>query len=456
MRRVTIAWIVVLGGCAAEVPQVGTSSRPLEACAALPLAAPPEGRIVFSECRDVGTPTEHLWALGCIDCDGAVYDPNSLLVTNVASLPKIQTTWVLRVPNGWNGRAVAAVPGGNTTHVPYFPWQQMLAAEGFAIFTMNQPLPGHPEVPAGFPGYDPLATAPALMRAGVVLRAVLGSLNLGPVQRVYAHGFSRGNVSGVGLLLDRAEAPFDGYVVGGGGDGYLSRMRLSQQILTSPDQRQPCVDLPLDVSNTSYEVQNARLLGDAFIVEPGYTGSGFDYRIEDRPKEVQAIWDQMRNGANLARPTVIVQGESDKVFSSLVTVKYAVSVVTAGKADLLKLYFFKTRGHGTAPTIPSRPQFPDQLYRDVILNLDAWVNGPGWPEEDAVTERLASEAPAFQARSQVSCQALLGGAPWSGPKCQDDPYKWTKEDLQECPAADHPKVTSCPPWDCYLRVLNGP
>jgi hypothetical protein len=48
------------------------------------------------------------------------------------------------------------------------------------------------------------------MRAGVVLRAVLGSLNLGPVQRVYAHGFSRGNVSGVGLLLDRAEAPFDG------------------------------------------------------------------------------------------------------------------------------------------------------------------------------------------------------------------------------------------------------
>jgi hypothetical protein len=27
----------------------------------------------------------------------------------------------------------------------------MLAAEGFAIFTMNQPLPGHPEVPAGFP-----------------------------------------------------------------------------------------------------------------------------------------------------------------------------------------------------------------------------------------------------------------------------------------------------------------
>jgi hypothetical protein len=64
-------------------------------------------------------------------------------------------------------------------------------------------------------------------------------------------------------------------------------MRLSQQILTSPDQRQPCVDLPLDVSNTSYEVQNARLLGDAFIVEPGYTGSGFDYRIEDRPKEVR-------------------------------------------------------------------------------------------------------------------------------------------------------------------------
>jgi hypothetical protein len=452
-----LAAVTVLAcACAAPPPpDVAAIEQALAACDALAGLTTPEGRIVRAECREAGGGLpRHLWVLGCVDCEGAVYSPTTHLLTNGGELPATPTSWVLRVADsGWNGRALAVVGGRTTTHMFFAPFQAKLMAAGFAVINVNHPMPGHPEIPLGFAGYDPLAMAGGYIRAGAAARATLATV--GPVARLYGYGTSRGVLAAMGLILDREDAPYDGYIIGSGGDGFLPRLRLSQQIVVTPDAVQPCTGGPTDNTGQSPEAIEARLLGDVHVVEPDYDGTGLDYRVEDRPREVQETWARMQVGADLARPTVVLHGQADRLIPSLLAVKHAVRVVRAGKGDLLRLYFLRTRGHGQGPIPQAQPSFADDTYFEATLHLDAWVHGGAWPADDTITERLATEAPAFEARSQTSCGAVAPDASWAPWTCADDPYKWGKDELQECPAADHPKVTSCAPWRCYLEVLRG-
>src|SRR4030095_2352745 len=112
----------------------------------------PEQRVMFNidsdECRPatLTLPTHAFIVGGCPDCD---YDDATGALRNSLDLNKIPTSWILKVPKGWNGRAVVNIPSGGSDHVAGSQSVVLvpLLNEGYAIAAMNHPLPG-------FPGFD--------------------------------------------------------------------------------------------------------------------------------------------------------------------------------------------------------------------------------------------------------------------------------------------------------------
>jgi hypothetical protein len=231
------------------------------------------------------------------------------------------------------------------------------------------------------------------------------------------------------------------------------------ELWASPDQVQPCTGLITRATGLDAD-QFATYVGPSIAVgDPGFHGTTqevVEYDPPNTPGLVPDNWQALVMGTDLQRPTIELQGLRDRALPPILTLRHATQIVTAGAADDYRLYLFQTRGHGFAPVPIATPNIPDEAFRDAILRLYTRVQSGAWPVDDAITERLASEAPAFAARSAVSCQALMPDASWDKATCEDDPYKWDKAELQACPDASHPKVRSCAPWACFFAVRDGP
>src|SRR5262249_47914691 len=86
---------------------------------------------------------DYAYLLGSLD-GVPTYNDGGWLV--VDGLPAPPTSYVLRVPQAWNGRLIVIIPGGSAAHTRFFDWAARLMERGFAVVTMNHPT-------AGFPGF---------------------------------------------------------------------------------------------------------------------------------------------------------------------------------------------------------------------------------------------------------------------------------------------------------------
>ena len=456
MRRASIFIAILASACVEErqVP-IGHVAAALEVCAPLTATVPDDARIVSTTCvAATATMPQHLRVLGCVDCEGAVYDAAGELA-NGAALARIPTSWILKIGTNWNGRVVVYAPGGMASHVTSVNTLTDLQALGFATVNANHPLPGYPGIPATI-AYHPRELHDAHARTGRVVRDFVGAA-FGEVSGFYGFGISRGMGAAMGTLLDDKDSPYDGYVVGLFA-GYAGYLELEQKIWRSPDQLQPCTGLVTRATGLSAD-QLAAYLAPSFAVgDPAFHGTTqeyLDYDPPNAPGPVPDNWQAIVMDVDLQRPTIEIQGLRDRVQPPILMMNHATRIVTAGAADDYRLYLLKTRGHGFAPVPIATPNIPGEAFRDALLRLDTRVQSGAWPVDDAITERLASEAPTFTARFASSCQALMPEASWDKATCEDDPYKWDKAELQACPDPSHPKVRSCAPWACFFAVRDG-
>src|SRR5262249_21058706 len=146
-----------------------------------------------------------------------------------------------------------------------------------------------------------------------------------------------------------------------------------------------------------------------------------------------------------------LQGLFDGFVPPILGVKYTAEVVAAGKGDLVRPYFFKTRAHGGAPFPQAQPSVDFATVRDAVIELDRWVRGDDEPK--AVREIIAPDGTTL--REEVGCRARLQGASWDATHCQVSPYDFDAPDLQACPSPDDPRVQSCPAWKCFFDVQQG-
>jgi hypothetical protein len=159
----------------------------------------------------------------------AYNDDGSLITDGLAAFP---TSYLLRVPEAWNGRLLVIVPGGSAPHTQFRPFAVELLELGFAVVTINHPSPGFPGFPwesfTQRPHGIPLAyfscihfvkdfMAESFARAAVML----------------FFGESRGAGRGRGLLVGMQGNPIDGYVLFTGGAGRKDRLEATIAVLAS-------------------------------------------------------------------------------------------------------------------------------------------------------------------------------------------------------------------------------
>src|SRR5262244_2704783 len=77
----------------------------------------------------------------------ATYNPDGTLITD--GLTEIPTSYLLRIPEGWNGRLVVTIPGGTADQTQLPAEAAQMIELGFAVVTVNYPSPGFPGFPFG-------------------------------------------------------------------------------------------------------------------------------------------------------------------------------------------------------------------------------------------------------------------------------------------------------------------
>src|SRR5262245_23688474 len=63
-------------------------------------------------------------------------DDGSLITDGLTSIP---TSYLLRVPEAWNGRLVVVIHGGSAPHNRFFPFEGMLLEARFGVVVVNHP-----------------------------------------------------------------------------------------------------------------------------------------------------------------------------------------------------------------------------------------------------------------------------------------------------------------------------
>jgi pimeloyl-ACP methyl ester carboxylesterase len=323
-----------------------------------------------------GSVPAHAFILGCHACGPASYTSGGELA-DPASLPKIPTSWILRVPENYDAKLLANIPPGASTQTFFRPRHQQLLRDGYAVAVMDHPMPGFP----GFPyeqffqrGFSTADYARGYAATGHLLRDLLTELYEAP-SHTYALGNSRGVLSGVGLLADRADRPFDGYVMVSGGNGWLGDLTaFTQSYLT--DGKVPLTGLPNPLSGLSSEQVEEVLAEEIGVADPAYRAmvlsgeaSALDYDASTRPKQVQRSWGHLEYGAEIAAPVILIQGLRDVAVWPSETLQHAQRIIDAGSGDLLRLYLIKEMGHNP----PNPPAPTDALYVNSVRTLDAWV-----------------------------------------------------------------------------------
>ena len=394
----------------------------------------------------------HAFIVGCHGCAGANYDATGLLI-NSLDLEKIPTTWIMKVPENWDGRVVVIIPPGNLNQVQIFTVFSVaisaLMNEGYAIGSMNHPSPGIP----GFP-YESFIKAPfhthdyrnGYVGTGHLLRDLMSEV-FGAPTGFYALGNSRGTIFGTGLLTDESNL-FDGFVLGSGGNGYLSSiMEHIEAYLTVPN-KVPLTGVPpmettpaakLDVfvgtvDGTSIGSADPEYIAD--VLDEGGVAEqlvkALAYNVADRPGEVQRAWADLELGTELKKPIIIFQGLRDRTAYPGNALTYAQRIVDAGKSDLSRLYLVRDMSHG-GPFDPPAP--PQSLNADAIRKLDAWVrNGtePGPLNASQFGFRPSCAALGFgQDPLGCFCEVLDGGV---GGLCSGDANSACMTDNPTTPA----------------------
>ncbi len=345
------------------------------------LAIDHQGRTTFGieEVRWVeasGSVPAHAFILGCHACGPASYTSGGELA-EPASLPRIPTSYILRVPENYTAKLLANIPPGASTQTFFRPRHQQLLGDGYAVAVVDHPMPGFPGFPYEQFFQPPYSTADygrSFAATGNLLRDLLAALYTAPTH-AYALGNSRGVLSGVGLLADRAGRPFDGYVMVSGGNGWLGRLTAFTQSYRT-DGKVPLTGLPNPLAALSSAEAERALAEEIGVADPAYRAlvlageaSALDYDVSARPKDVQRAWSNLEYGPRIDVPVIVVQGLRDVAVWPSETLRYAQRVIDAGRRELLRLYLVKDMGHN--PAVPPAPT--DALYVNSVRTLDAWV-----------------------------------------------------------------------------------
>lgn len=340
-----------------------------------------------------GTPAlgAHAFVLGCRSCAGAEYDASTNLLVNTSQLKKIPTTYLLRVPENWNGRVIVAIPPGTANHTFLFPPMVTLLNEGYAMATMDHPEPGVPASPGflGFP-YEEFIGPPyrtkdyrnAYLSTGHLLKELMTEVFGEPVG-TYAFGISRGALMGTEFLGDENGTPFDGYLIGPGGDGLLNQLmtiadsfinnriyltNLPPLEVTAADRVETLAGVPNIGIGTADPEYKAYILNGT--TDDERLARALAYNAAERPKDVQKAWADLEFGHDIQRPTIFVKGLRDRISYPGLALSYADGVVAAEKSDLLRLYLVRNITHGGMLDPPAPPPV---LWVDAVHKLDAWI-----------------------------------------------------------------------------------
>src|SRR5262249_39288647 len=151
----------------------------------------------------------------------ATYNPDGTLITD--GLTEIPTSWLLRIPEGWNRRLVVIIPGGRADHTDLPGVAIRLVERGFAVVTVNYPSPSFPGFPFGQFTQRP-REIPAHYDSCIRFVKRFIHRGFGPIATTLFYGASRGVGRGGGMLVGIHDNPIDGYVLFTGGDGRRGRL----------------------------------------------------------------------------------------------------------------------------------------------------------------------------------------------------------------------------------------
>lgn len=350
------------------------------------------------------TLTSHAFVLGCHSCAGATYSSDGSLV-NTSVLNKIPASYLLKMPENWNGRFVVVIPPGRADlaadHVSFWsePFMNALLNEGYAAAVMDNPTPGSAIFPYEdfISSYSTKDNRNEYLATGHQLKDLVTDV-FGTVTGTYGLGYSRGVIRGQGFLVDEAGTPFDGYVLVAGGNGVLNT--LLAHIEAYKVNMAPLTNLTPFESTAAVKI--GALTGAISPADPEYRGyilSGstegerleraMAYDVSERPKEVRREWEHAEYGPELKKPTINIHGLRDLLIYPVEAVKYSQRVIEAGGSDIYRLYLIRDMSHGV----------PQSVFLDSVHKLDAWVQHGAEP----------GPLDASQFGLQQSCTALSLG-----------------------------------------------
>lgn len=329
---------------------------------------------------DEDVAVDYAYLLG--DLDGiATYSPDGSL--NTEGLSQIPTSWLLRVPQHWNGRLIVVVHGGQAPHNRFFYYEKSLLELGFAVATEDHPSPGF----AGFPWesfYErPKALSDAYFACTHLVKDLLSEV-FAPGSFTIFFGESRGSGRGGGLLVGRLGNPIDGYVLVTAGAGRRDRLESWLTVLLAavngtgdnviPLTGQPTgIPLPLDelwITNLADQIGFADPDYRTYVLESPSNAVAQDrilgYYIPERPVHIQHDWDDTLFDPDLQAKVIMVHGTDDNDVWAVGTVSFSQKVIDAGKSSMIRLYIAPGQGHGPWPL--------DAFVNSVLL-MDDWVQG---------------------------------------------------------------------------------
>jgi hypothetical protein len=323
---------------------------------------------------------DYAYLLG--DLDGiATYNPNGSLITE--GLTQIPTSWLLRVPQAWNGRLVIVVHGGAAPHNHFLDYEKRVLELGFAVATEDHPSPGFP----GFPWetfYErPKALADAYFACTYLVKDLLAEV-FAPAAFTTFFGESRGSGRGGGLLVGRHGNPIDGYVLVTAGAGRRDRMESWLMVLSAavngtgenviPLTDQPTgIPLPLDdlwIGNLADQIGFADPNYRAYVLASLSDSVAQDrilgYHIPDRSIRIQHDWDDTLFDPDLEAKVIMIHGTDDNDVWAAGTISFGQKVIDAGKSSMIRLYIAPGQGH---------TPWPLAAFINSVLLMDDWVQG---------------------------------------------------------------------------------
>lgn len=179
--RATIAGLLAVAGFVFPFASAQAQASAGGEVRAQTLLIDEEDRVAFGikEVRWVeasGSVPAHAFILGCHACGPASYTSSDELA-EPASLPRIPTSYILRIPESYNARLLANIPPGASTQTFFRPRHRQLLADGYAVAVIIR-CPGSPGFPTSSSSaqrFRPPITPEASLRPGTCCAIFLPS-----------------------------------------------------------------------------------------------------------------------------------------------------------------------------------------------------------------------------------------------------------------------------------------